>query len=148
MNTQEYKKLADKMSPKSNIFINMLCAFSIGGLICAIGQTLYYIYIHYGINKIDASLLMSVTLVFLSAILTGIGVYDKIAIYGGAGTLVPITGFANSVVSAALEYKSEGIIAGMSCKMFSIAGPVLVFGVVSSGIYGVILYIVRLFYKV
>ena len=118
---------------------NLALAFVIGGAICCVGQGLMLAYQRAGLGKEDAGTAVTITLVFLSALFTGLGWYDQLAKYGGAGTLVPVTGFANSVVSPAMEFKSEGIITGMAAKMFQIAGPVLVFGIGTSVIYGMIL---------
>ena len=121
----------------------MLRAFVSGGLICCVGQLLGDIYGWFGLAKDDAALATSISLVFLGALLTGFGVYDDLAKFSGAGTLVPITGFANSVVSPALEFKSEGYVTGTAAKMFIIAGPVIVFGISSSVIYGLILLLLQ-----
>lgn len=142
---QEYKKMSEKSVPKSPLFKNMLMAFLIGGAICTVGQGLVDFYKFMGLPRQDSSAATSMTLIFIGAALTGMKIYDKIAKYGGAGTLVPITGFANSIVAPALEFKSEGFILGMSAKMFTIAGPVLVFGITASVVYGLILWIFRLF---
>lgn len=141
MSKQEYQKYVDSLQKKSPIIKDVLCAFLIGGLICVLGQGVMNGYLALGLEKDEASTAMSVTLVFLSAILTGFSVYDDIARFAGAGTLVPITGFANSVVAPAIEFKAEGFITGMAAKMFSIAGPVIVYGTVASVVYGLILVI-------
>ncbi len=143
MTKAEYGEYVKKISPNSNTPMNLLRAFISGGAICAIGQGLLNLYGYYGLNTENAAVATSVTLVFLGAFLTGVGIYDKMAKFSGAGTLVPITGFANSIVSPALEFKSEGFIMGMSAKMFVIAGPVLVFGTAASVIYGVLYSIVK-----
>ena len=143
MTNREYGEYIKKKSPNSHLYSNLLKAFVSGGIICTIGQGLLEMYKHYGLDAVDAASATSITLVFLGALLTGIGIYDRIAKFAGAGSLVPITGFANSIVSPALEFKSEGFITGMSAKMFIIAGPVLVFGVAASVIYGIILTIVK-----
>ena len=119
----------------------MLRAFAVGGLICCVGQALAGLFGSLGLGKEDASAAVSITMVLLGAALTALGVYDRIAKFAGAGTLVPITGFANSVASPAMEFKSEGYIAGLAAKMFVIAGPVLVYGVAASAVYGVLLFI-------
>ena len=142
---REYEKMTKQKSPNSPLIKNLIWAFLIGGAICTIGQVILNIYEYYGLNQLDASASTSITLIFLGAILTGLKVYDNIAKKAGAGSLVPITGFANAIVSPALEFKSEGYVLGMSAKMFTIAGPVLVFGIVSSIIYGLFLWIFRLF---
>ncbi len=141
MTNQEYNVLVKSKSPNSKLGVNMLKAFLIGGLICAFGQVLLLLYSSAGAEEKTASTLVSVTLIFLSVVLTGLGLYYKIAKHGGAGTLVPITGFANAVASPAIEYKSEGQILGVGAKMFTIAGPVIVFGVMASVLYGVILWV-------
>ena len=119
-------------------------AFGIGGVICVIGQLIMDGFTALGLDKVDAGTATSVSLVLLSALLTGLNLYNKLARYGGAGTLVPITGFANAVVSPAIDFKSEGFVTGMAAKMFTVAGPVIVFGTVASVLYGVILQLFRL----
>ncbi|MBQ8566099.1 MAG: stage V sporulation protein AC [Clostridia bacterium] len=141
MNKKEYTEYVEKKSKKSPIYKNCAFAFFTGGAICTIGQGLRDIYSSLtGDEKITSSL-VCVSLIFISVLLTGIGVYDKIARFAGAGTLVPITGFANAVSSAAIDNKSEGYILGVGAKMFIIAGPVIVFGLLSGTIYGVIYYL-------
>lgn len=142
---KEYNKIVTKNSPKSKLFVNSIKAFLIGGTICAIGQAFTDLYAMLGASEKDSKTLCSVTLIFIGILLTAIGVYDKIAKHGGAGTLVPITGFANAVSSPAIEFKSEGFIAGLGAKLFIIAGPVIVYGVSASIIYGFILWILSLF---
>lgn len=139
MTNEEYKKFAERHAPRSDTKGNMLQAFLIGGLICALGQGIKLLYIRLGAEEETATLGVSVTLIFIGALLTGLGVYDDIAAIGGAGTLVPITGFANSVVSPALEFKTEGFITGTAAKMFIIAGPVIVYGISACTVYGLIL---------
>lgn len=143
--SEEYNQMAKEKSPKSKLFKDIIMAYIIGGLICVIGQGLLNLYTACGLTKADASAAVSITLVFLGTVLTGLKIYDNIAKIAGAGTLVPITGFANSIAAPALEFKSEGFVLGMSVKMFTIAGPVLVFGTSASIIYGLILWIFRLF---
>ena len=143
--TQEYAKMNKKASPNTKSYKTVPCAFLTGGLICVIGQALINLYMSLSIAKTEASALASITLIFISALLTGLKVYDNIAKHAGAGTLVPITGFANAVVSPALEFKAEGLVLGLGAKMFVIAGPVIVYGVLASVLYGVILYIYTLF---
>ncbi|MDY3304559.1 MAG: stage V sporulation protein AC [Clostridia bacterium] len=140
MSQKEYDKLVKEKSPKSPIFKDMCLAFIIGGLICAIGQCISVYIKSFGLNKEDTASLVSSVMIFLGAFLTGVGVYDRIAKYGKAGTLVPITGFANSIVSPAMEYKTEGYVLGVGTKMFIIAGPVLVYGITASVIYGIIFF--------
>ena len=135
---EEYSKMAEQASPNSKLFTNCIKAFLIGGLICTIGQALTNAYIALSIEELNARTLTSATLIFLGGLLTSIGIYDNIAKCAGAGTLVPITGFANSIVSPAIEFKSEGYILGVGAKMFVIAGPVLVYGITASVVYGAI----------
>ena len=142
---KEYAKLVKQMSPKSPLGKDCLNAFWIGGLICAIGQVIMNGYLALGLEKEDAGSAMSMTLVALSALLTGLSLYDNIAKYAGAGTLVPITGFANAVAAPAIEFKTEGFILGVGAKMFTIAGPVIVYGVSASVVYGIIYWITTLF---
>lgn len=138
---QEYNEMAKKASPSTNSLRNFICAFLIGGAICCLGELLLNSYTALGMSAQDAGAVTSVTLIFLSALFTGLNLYDKLAKFGGAGTLVPITGFANAVVSPALEYKCEGYIMGIGVKLFSIAGPVIVYGCAASVLYGVILFL-------
>lgn len=139
-----YNKYVKQTTPKFNAFNNCLKAFIIGGIICTIGQgfTNYYNYI--GADKEMAKSYNSLTLVFLAILLTGLGIYQKLAKFGGAGTLVPITGFANSVAAPAVEYKNEGQVFGIGCKIFTIAGPVILYGIFSSWLLGLIYYILTL----
>ena len=139
MTNEEYREYAKRRAPRSNTRLNALKAFLMGGLICCVGQFLLNLYAAAGLDREAAGTACSVTLVLIAALLTGLGVYDDLAKLGGAGTLVPITGFANSVAAPALEFKTEGLITGTAAKMFVIAGPVLVFGVGSSVIYGLLL---------
>lgn len=136
---QQYKQIYQSEMPKSNALLDCLSAFCVGGVICTIGQGFSNLYGSVpGIGRDAAALLTSATLIALSALLTGLGVYDKIAAFAGAGTLVPITGFANAVVSPALEFKSEGFVIGTGAKMFIIAGPVIVYGVAASILAGLV----------
>ncbi len=144
MNKNEYEQYVSRHVPRSKAGRNMLRAFAVGGLICIAGQALLEIYEFVGMENEAAGIAGSVTLVLLGAALTALGIYDKIAKFGGAGTLVPITGFANAVVSPALEYKTEGRITGTAAKMFVIAGPVIVYGVSTGAIYGLILWLTGL----
>ena len=145
MTEKEYARLVKEMSPKSPIWRDCLNAFWIGGLICTLGQLIMNGYMALGIDKEAEGTAMSMTLVALSALLTGLSLYDDIAKHAGAGTLVPITGFANAVAAPALEFKTEGMILGTAAKMFTIAGPVIVYGVGASVIYGLIYWITTLF---
>lgn len=143
MTNKEYGEYIKKKSPNSNLVGNVLKAFLSGGVICAIGQGILNLFKFYELGAEEAGGATSVVLVFLGALLTGLGIYDRMAKFSGAGTLVPITGFANSIVSPAIEFKSEGFISGMSAKMFVIAGPVLVFGISASVVYGILLAIIK-----
>ncbi|MBE6891212.1 MAG: stage V sporulation protein AC [Ruminococcaceae bacterium] len=146
MKAEDYQNLSEKTAPKSPIMKDIILAFLIGGTICTVGQVLYSVYYDLlKFNVTDSKTYVSITLIFLSALLTGTGVYDKIAKYGGAGTLVPITGFANAMVSPALEFKTEGYVLGLGTKIFAIAGPVIVYGTTASVIYGIIYYIITKF---
>lgn len=145
MTPEEYDRLSKKASPNSPSGKNITMAFLIGGLICALGQALMILFQNNGMDKDTASAAVSVSLVFLSVLLTGLNVYDNIAKVAGAGTLVPITGFANSMAAPALEFKSEGYILGLGAKMFIIAGPVIVYGISASVIYGLIIYLFKLY---
>ena len=139
MSPKEYKSYVEQKARKSPIVKDVALAFVIGGLICVVGQAIQDGWSAVGLNQEDAGTATSVCMVLLSALLTGFNLYNKLARYGGAGTLVPITGFANAVVSPAIDFKSEGFVTGMAAKMFTVAGPVIVFGTLASVIYGVIL---------
>ena len=144
MTEKEYGRLVKDLSPKSPMWRDCLMAFLVGGLICTLGQLAINGYTALGLEKQDASTAASMTLVVLSALLTGLSLYDNIAKHAGAGTLVPITGFANSVAAPAVEFKTEGFILGVGAKMFTIAGPVIVYGVSASVVYGVIYWVTTL----
>ena len=139
LSPEEYQQYVKEKQKKSPLAKNLLFAFVIGGAICVLGQFIREAWIAEGLSQEDAGTATSITLVLLSALLTGLNLYNKLARYGGAGTLVPITGFANAVVSPAIDFKSEGFITGMAAKMFLIAGPVIVFGTAASVIYGIVL---------
>ena len=141
MNREEYKQYAEQHMPRSRAGRNMLRAFVTGGLICAVGEALSRFYLSRGLDEEAASTAVAVTLIVLGAALTAFGVYDRLAKFGGAGTLVPITGFANAVTAPALEFKTEGKITGTAAKMFVIAGPVIVYGVSAGAVYGLILWL-------
>ena len=145
MTNQEYNQYVSAKAKPSPIVKDMVWAFCVGGAICAGGQMLSNLYQSWGASKEDAGTWVSITLIFLASLLTGLGVFDDIAKRAGAGTLVPITGFSNSMVSPALEFKSEGFITGTAVKLFTIAGPVLVYGISASVVYGIILYVLNLF---
>lgn len=143
---QDFQTITKETEPKPKIIKNCINAFWVGGLICVIGQIIHMLLIKYGgFDEETTKMLVPAIMVFLGALLTGIGVYDKIATFAGAGTLVPITGFSNSVVSPAMEFKREGFIFGVAAKMFIIAGPVLVYGIGSSVVVGIIYYLLQRF---
>ena len=145
MTEKEYGKMVERMAPKSPILKNCLKAFLIGGMICVLGQAILELYQYWGLDEEISATATSVTLVALSALLTGLSLYDNLAKHAGAGTLVPITGFANAVSSAAIEFKTEGFVLGVGAKMFTIAGPVIVYGVSASVVYGLIYWITTFF---
>ena len=145
VSNKEYSKMVERASPNSKMWLNMLKAFLIGGIICLIGQGIFELFKAVGVNEDDVGTCVSASLVFFSAVLTGTGLYPKIAKHGGAGTLVPITGFANAVVSPAVEFKTEGFILGVGAKIFTIAGPVILYGTVASVVYGVIYWAMKTF---
>ena len=145
MTEKEYGKLVSGMSPKSPMWKDCLKAFLVGGIICTLGQLAMNGYMALGLDKTDAGTAASMTLVALSALLTGLSLYDNIAKFAGAGTLVPIMGFANAIAAPAVEFKTEGFILGVGAKMFTIAGPVIVYGTVASVVYGIIYWIITLF---
>lgn len=141
---KDYDQMTKRASPNTKSWRNIPLAFLIGGLICTLGQGMMEFLAAQGLQRDEAAAWTSVALVFLSALLTGLKVYDNIAKFGGAGTLVPITGFSNAMVSPALEFKSEGFITGTGAKLFTVAGPVLAYGISASVVYGIILYLVEL----
>ncbi|MEG0540816.1 MAG: stage V sporulation protein AC [Angelakisella sp.] len=139
---KDYEKMSQKASPPTKSYKNLPMAFIVGGLICTLGQGLGNLYLSWGLEKDVATGFASVTLIFLAVLLTGLNVFDNIARHAGAGTLVPITGFANAMSSAAVEFRSEGLIMGLGAKLFIIVGPVLVYGLSAAVIYGILFYIV------
>jgi stage V sporulation protein AC len=142
--SKEYEDMVNKSNPKSDLIKDSIMAFVVGGLICIVGQFFMNTFISFGVPKDDVGTYVATIMVFLGAFLTGLGVYDSIGKHAGAGSIVPITGFANSIVSPAMEFKREGYIFGVAAKMFVIAGPVLVYGISSSIIVGIIHYFVTL----
>lgn len=138
---KDYDRMTKEASPNTKSWRNIPLAFLIGGLICAAGQGIMEIGLRRGLDPSQAAAWTSVALVFASALLTGLRIYDNIAKFGGAGTLVPITGFANAVVSPAIEFKSEGLVLGLAAKMFVIAGPVIVYGTAAAVVYGAVLFL-------
>lgn len=143
MTNSEYDKLVNKRAKSSPMGRNILWAFLIGGLICTIGQVLLNFYQSMGLDQDSAGAAVSITLILATALLTGLGWFDNLAKLAGAGTLVPITGFANAMVSPAMEFKNEGLVTGTAVKLFTVAGPVLVFGISASVIYGLILWMIQ-----
>lgn len=141
---ERFKNIANTINPKPRIVRNCARAFLVGGAICTLGQIFQEVMINYNIKEDNVKLLLPIIMIFLGALLTGVGIYDKIASYGGAGTVVPITGFSNAIVAPAIEFKKEGFIFGVAAKMFTIAGPVLVYGIGSSVIIGIIYYLINL----
>ena len=144
MDSEAKKQLIKKHSPGSSLFKNSLLAFLFGGLICVIGQLLLSLYSYLGVDEKTAGILVTVTLIFIAAILTALGIFDKIARHAGAGTLVPVTGFSNAVVSQAMDAKSEGYVMGVGAKIYTVAGPVILYGLLSGFVYGVIYYLYKL----
>ena len=140
MTSQEYAKIVQRNTPKSNTAVNCAKAFLFGGAVCGIGQAVFELLTQNGWDEAMAKSIVSVSLIILGVALTAAGVYDKIARFAGAGTLVPITGFANAMSSAAIEFQSEGFVTGVGAKLFSIAGPVLVYGITASVLYGAVLW--------
>lgn len=140
---QQYSEMVKQASPNSPIFMDCIRAFVSGGIICTIGQLLLNLYTAMDISEKDAALWVSITLIGLSALLTALGIYEKLGKFCGAGTIVPITGFANSVVSPAIEFKKEGMVFGMAAKMFIVAGPVIVYGTLTSMLVGFVYYFVK-----
>ena len=145
MTEKEYGELVKELSPRSPIGKDCVMAFVVGGLICTLGQALMNLYTNLGLEKDSAGTAVSMSLIALSALFTGLSLYDNLARYAGAGTLVPITGFANSIAAPAVEFMTEGFILGVGAKMFTIAGPVIVYGVSASVVYGLIYWITTLF---
>jgi len=143
MDKATYKKYAEQSAKKSNVLVNVAKAFVVGGLICCLGEAFLALYKNLGVNIETAKSLESVTLIFIAALLTGLGFFDDIAKHAGAGTLVPITGFSNAVVAPAIDSKSEGFIMGVGAKMFVIAGPVIVYGTIASVLYGIVYYFIK-----
>lgn len=139
-----YQKMVKKASPPSPNVKNFIWAYTVGGLICVIGQLFTEMYTYFDLPEKSVKIAVPVTLIFIASLLTGIGIFDKIAKHAGAGTIVPITGFSNAVTAPAIEFKSEGWVLGLGANMFKIAGPVIVYGTVASVIYGVIYWIVRI----
>ncbi len=143
LSNKDYGKFVQDRAKKSPVVKDCALAFLVGGAICVLGQAILDGYTALGLSQTDAGTAASVTLVGLSVLLTGLNLYNKLARYGGAGTLVPITGFANAVASPAIDYRAEGLVTGMAAKMFTVAGPVIVFGLAASAVYGVLLCLLK-----
>ena len=141
MTNKEYNEYVKTMTPRSKVVKNSVKAFLIGGAICTVGQVFLNLYKYFGMSEDNASTLVTVTMIFIGAMLTGLNIYPKIAKHGGAGTLVPVTGFANAVTAPAIESKTEGFITGVGTKIFTIAGPVILFGTLASVICGILYYL-------
>ena len=143
---QEYQRWVEQVSPQTNLWIGCMKAFAVGGLICVLGQCIHnYVLGLAGMTEKTASAWTSISLIFLGAFVTGIGWYDNLGHFAGAGSIIPITGFSNGIVSSAIEYKKEGFILGLGAKMFSIAGPVLVYGTLASSLVGLVYWVFDLF---
>ena len=141
---REFQTISKEMAPKPKYFKNIILAFIVGGIICTIGQVILNMLLKFGVDEESAKQWLPIIMIFIGALLTGFGVYDKIASFAGAGTVVPITGFSNAVVSPAIEFKKEGFVFGVAAKMFTIAGPVLVYGIGTSVIIGLVYYVLGL----
>jgi len=142
---EKYKQMIKRFSKKSPCLKNCVCAFLVGGFLCFLGQWLFFLYSSLGMDEEGAGTLVTVSLIFLSATLTAVGVFDRIARFAGAGTLLPVTGFANAMVSPAMDARSEGYVMGVGNKLFTVCGPVIAYGLLASIIYGAIVWIVSLF---
>jgi stage V sporulation protein AC len=138
---EQYKPLSQQFTPKPTIVKNVVRAFAVGGIICAIGQVIINLYVTFGLAHTEASTAATATMIFIGALLTGLGVYDEIGKFGGAGSIIPVTGFANSIVAPALEFKREGYVLGIGAKLFTVAGPVLVYGIATSIVVGIIYFL-------
>ncbi len=145
MTDEEYLQLVREKSPKSKVIVNCIKAFLIGGAICTVGQCFLNLYKRIGLSGDDAPTLVTVTMIFFGTFLTGLNIYPKIAKHGGAGTLVPVTGFANAVAAPALEAKTEGYVLGVGAKIFTISGPVILYGTLASIVCGILYFIWKLF---
>ena len=140
---EQYKSLTQQFTPKPTVVKNVVLAFVVGGIICAIGQVIVNLFVIVGLSNIEASTAATATLIFLGALLTGLGIYDEIGKLGGAGSIVPVTGFANSIVAPAMEFKREGYVLGVGAKLFTVAGPVLVYGIATSIVVGIIYFLLQ-----
>ena len=138
---EDYKTISQQFTPKPTVLKNSVRAFAVGGLICAIGQVIVNVFKFLGLTSLEASTAATATMIFIGALLTGLGVYDEIGKFAGAGSIVPVTGFANSIVAPAMEFQREGYVLGVGAKLFTVAGPVLVYGIAVSIVVGVIYYL-------
>lgn len=145
MTNKEYSAYVESKAKKSPIVKNLIWAFLVGGFICVIGQLITNLFLSFGLSKDDATTVCTISLIFIGAFLTAINVYAKIGQHAGAGSIIPITGFSNSIVAPAIEFKTEGYVLGLGANMFKVAGPVLVYGITSSVIIGFIYWIIKLF---
>lgn len=142
MTPEKYKLLAQQYTPKPTTVKNVSRAFVVGGIICAIGQVVINFFVSVGLSRMEASTAATATMIFLGALLTGLGIYDEIGKFGGAGSIVPVTGFANSIVAPAMEFKREGYVLGVGAKLFTVAGPVLVYGIATSIVVGLVYFMI------
>ncbi|ODA38963.1 stage V sporulation protein AC [Desulfosporosinus sp. BG] len=140
---EQYKVLAQQFTPKPTVVKNVIRAFVVGGIICAIGQVVINLFVSIGLNRVEASTAATATMIFFGALLTGLGIYDEIGKFGGAGSIVPVTGFSNSIVSPAMEFKREGYVLGVGAKLFTVAGPVLVYGIATSIVVGIVYFLLH-----
>lgn len=140
---EKYKTMSQQYTPKPTIVKNVVRAFAVGGIICAIGQVVINFFVSVGLTRVEASTAATATMIFLGALLTGLGIYDEIGKFGGAGSIVPVTGFSNSIVSPAMEFRREGYVLGVGAKLFTVAGPVLVYGIATSIVVGVIYFLIH-----
>lgn len=137
---EQYKSLTQQYTTKPTVVKNAIRAFGVGGIICVIGQIFINLFVILGLNRVEASTASTATMIFLGALLTGLGIYDEIGKFAGAGSIVPVTGFANSIVAPAMEFKREGYVLGVGAKLFTVAGPVLVYGIAASVVVGIVYY--------
>lgn len=140
---EQYKVLAQQFTPKPTVVKNVIRAFVVGGIICAIGQVVINLFMIIGLDRVEASTAATATMIFLGALLTGLGIYDEIGKFGGAGSIVPVTGFSNSIVSPAMEFRREGYVLGVGAKLFTVAGPVLVYGIATSIVVGIVYFVLH-----
>ncbi|SDH07509.1 stage V sporulation protein AC [Desulfosporosinus hippei] len=140
---EKYQKLTEQYTPKPTVIKNVVLAFIVGGIICSIGQIIINLFISLGLARLEASTAATATMIFIGALLTGLGIYDEIGKFAGAGSIVPVTGFANSIVSPAMEFRREGYVMGVGAKLFTVAGPVLVYGIATSIVVGFAYYLLH-----